>query len=103
MICVDKSLLASQARISAGHGVGRARERGEAEGFMKIVVDADSEHILGAALLGIVGDEVVHSLLTAMAAGVPYKLMQQTVPIRPTVSELIPTLLGQLALSVERV
>ena len=77
--------------------VGRARERGETQGFMKIVVDADSEHILGAALLGIEGDEVVHSLLTAMAAGVSYKLIQQTVPIHPTVSELIPTLLANLS------
>jgi pyruvate/2-oxoglutarate dehydrogenase complex dihydrolipoamide dehydrogenase (E3) component len=77
--------------------VGRARERGETQGFMKIVVDADSERILGAALLGIEGDEVVHSLLTAMAAGVSYKLIQHTVPIHPTVSELIPTLLANLS------
>jgi pyruvate/2-oxoglutarate dehydrogenase complex dihydrolipoamide dehydrogenase (E3) component len=77
--------------------VGRARERDETQGFMKIVVDGDSERILGAALLGIEGDEVVHSLLAAMAAGVSYKLIQQTVPIHPTVSELIPTLLANLS------
>jgi len=76
--------------------VGRAKERGETQGFMKVVVDADTEHILGAALLCIEGDEIVHSLLDVMAAGASYKVIQRSVPIHPTVSELIPTLLGQL-------
>jgi len=76
--------------------VGRARERGETQGFMKVVVDGDSERILGAALLCIEGDEIVHSLLDVMAAGASYKLIQRTVHIHPTVSELIPTLLDNL-------
>jgi pyruvate/2-oxoglutarate dehydrogenase complex dihydrolipoamide dehydrogenase (E3) component len=63
---------------------------------MKVVVDADTEHILGAALLCIEGDEIVHSLLDVMAARASYKVIQRSVPIHPTVSELIPTLLGQL-------
>ena len=76
--------------------IGRARERGETQGFMKVLVDAQTERILGAALLGIEGDEVVHLLLDAMAADVSYKLIQRAVHIHPTVSELIPTLLGTL-------
>jgi pyruvate/2-oxoglutarate dehydrogenase complex dihydrolipoamide dehydrogenase (E3) component len=76
--------------------VGRARERGETQGFMKVLVDAQTERILGAALLGIEGDEVVHLLLDAMAADVSYKVIQRAMHIHPTVSELIPTLLGTL-------
>jgi pyruvate/2-oxoglutarate dehydrogenase complex dihydrolipoamide dehydrogenase (E3) component len=76
--------------------VGRARERGETQGFMKVVVDAETERILGAALLCIEGDEIVHSLLDVMAAGAPYTTVQRTMHIHPTVSELIPTLLGDL-------
>jgi pyruvate/2-oxoglutarate dehydrogenase complex dihydrolipoamide dehydrogenase (E3) component len=76
--------------------VGRARERGETQGFMKVLVDAKTEKILGAALLCIEGDEIVHSLLDVMAADASYKTVQRTVHIHPTVSELIPTLLGQL-------
>jgi len=76
--------------------VGRAKERGETQGFMKVVVDADTERILGAALLCIEGDEIVHSLLDVMAAGASYKVIQRAVHIHPTVSELIPTLLGNL-------
>ncbi|MFL6662567.1 MAG: FAD-containing oxidoreductase [Rhizobacter sp.] len=76
--------------------VGRARERGEMQGFMKVLVDADSQRILGAALLCIEGDEIVHSLLDVMAAGAPYTVVQRAVHIHPTVSELIPTLLQKL-------
>jgi pyruvate/2-oxoglutarate dehydrogenase complex dihydrolipoamide dehydrogenase (E3) component len=76
--------------------VGRARERGETQGFMKVLVDADSERLLGAALLCIEGDEAVHSLLDAMYGDVPYTTLRRAVHIHPTVSELIPTLLGQL-------
>ncbi len=76
--------------------VGRAKERGETQGFMKVVVDADSERILGAALLCIEGDEIVHSLLDVMATGASYKVIQRAVHIHPTVSELIPTLLAHL-------
>ncbi len=77
--------------------VGRARERSETQGFMKILVDAESRHILGAAILGIGGDEIVHSLLDVMYAQAPYTVIQRAVHIHPTVTELIPTLLGSLA------
>ena len=76
--------------------VGRAKERGETQGFMKVLVDAQTKKILGAALLCIEGDEIVHSLLDVMAADAPYTVIQRCVHIHPTVSELIPTLLGQL-------
>lgn len=76
--------------------VGRARERGETQGFMKILVDAESKLILGAALLGIEADEAIHSILDVMYARVPYTVIQNAVHIHPTVTELIPTLLGDL-------
>lgn len=76
--------------------VGRAKERSETEGFIKVLVDADSEEILGAAILGIGGDEVVHSLLTAMYAKQPYTVISRAVFIHPTVSELLPTTLQNL-------
>ena len=76
--------------------VGRAREAGETQGFMKVVVDADSRELLGAALLGLNGDEIVHSLLDMMYARKPYTTIQRAVHIHPTVTELIPTLLGNL-------
>jgi pyruvate/2-oxoglutarate dehydrogenase complex dihydrolipoamide dehydrogenase (E3) component len=76
--------------------VGRAVEKGETQGFMKVVVNADSKRILGAAILGTSGDEAVHSLLDVMYAGLPYTAVQHGVRIHPTVSELIPTLLGEI-------
>ena len=76
--------------------VGRARERGETQGFMRVLVDAQSQRILGASILGIEGDEAVHVLLDAMVAGVPYTVIRRAVHIHPTVAELIPTLLGNL-------
>ena len=76
--------------------VGRARERGETQGFMKILIDAETEKILGAAILGIGGDEVIHSVLDVMYADAPYTIIQRAVHIHPTVTELIPTLLGNL-------
>jgi pyruvate/2-oxoglutarate dehydrogenase complex dihydrolipoamide dehydrogenase (E3) component len=76
--------------------VGRAREAGETQGFMKVLVDADSKELLGAAILGLNGDEIVHSLLDVMYAKKPYTTVQRAVHIHPTVSELIPTLLGTL-------
>ncbi len=76
--------------------VGRARERSETDGFIKILVDADSEEILGAAILGIGGDEVVHSLLSIMYAKVPYTVVSRAVHIHPTVAELLPTVLQNL-------
>lgn len=76
--------------------VGRARERGETTGFMKVLVDAGTQRILGAALLGIEADEVVQLLLLAMAAELPYTRIQRTMWIHPTVSELLPTLFERL-------
>ena len=76
--------------------VGRAVERGESQGFMKILVDAATKQILGAAILGLNGDEVIHSILDVMYAKAPYTLIQRAMHIHPTVSELVPTLLGDL-------
>ncbi|HWQ52516.1 MAG TPA: FAD-containing oxidoreductase [Bryobacteraceae bacterium] len=76
--------------------VSRAVEKGETQGFMKIVVDAQTCEILGAAILGTGGDEVIHSILDAMYAKAPYTTIQRAVHIHPTVSELIPTMLGEL-------
>ena len=76
--------------------VGRAREAGETQGFMKVLVDADTQRIMGAAILGMNGDEVVHSLLDIMAADLPYTVISRAMHIHPTVSELLPTLLQQL-------
>ena len=76
--------------------VKRAVEKGEELGFMKVVVDADSKAILGAAILGPGGDEVVHCLLDAMYAKVPCTVVQRAVHIHPTVAELVPTVLGEL-------
>jgi pyruvate/2-oxoglutarate dehydrogenase complex dihydrolipoamide dehydrogenase (E3) component len=76
--------------------VGRARERGETQGFMKILVDAQSKLILGAALLGIDGDEVVHVVMDVMYAGAPYTVIQRAMHIHPTVAEFLPTLLEGL-------
>jgi pyruvate/2-oxoglutarate dehydrogenase complex dihydrolipoamide dehydrogenase (E3) component len=91
---------ASGRRILVGKrmmaNVGRAKERSETDGFIKILVDADSEEILGAAILGIGGDEVVHTLLTAMYAKLPYTVVSRAVHIHPTVAELVPTVLQDL-------
>ncbi|MEO8103003.1 MAG: FAD-containing oxidoreductase [Betaproteobacteria bacterium] len=76
--------------------VGRAREMGETLGFMKVTVDAASKRILGAAILGVHGDEVVQELLAVMAAGLPYTHIHRTMHIHPTVAELLPTLLEGL-------
>jgi pyruvate/2-oxoglutarate dehydrogenase complex dihydrolipoamide dehydrogenase (E3) component len=76
--------------------VGRAVERGETKGFMKIVADADTKELLGAALLGASGDEVVHGILDIIYARAPYTVMQRMVPIHPTVSELLPTVIAEM-------
>ncbi len=76
--------------------VGRAVERGETAGFIKLVADTDTRQILGAAILGIEGDEAIHGILDAMNAATPYPVLQWAVPIHPTVSELIPTVIGGL-------
>jgi pyruvate/2-oxoglutarate dehydrogenase complex dihydrolipoamide dehydrogenase (E3) component len=76
--------------------VGRAVEKDETKGFMKVVVDAETSRILGAAILGTGGDEAIHGILDVISAGIPYTTLQQAVPIHPTVSELIPTMLGEM-------
>jgi len=76
--------------------VGRAVEKGEARGFMKMLVDAGDKHILGASILGVGGDEAIHSILDLMYAGSPYTILQQAMHIHPTVSELLPTMMGEL-------
>src|SRR5215469_7179362 len=76
--------------------VARAVEKGETQGFMRILVDGDSEEILGASLLGTGCDEAVHTILDLMYAKAPYTVLQRAMHIHPTVSELIPTMLGEL-------
>jgi len=76
--------------------VGRAVEKGETNGLMKVIVDAESQAILGAAILGVGGDEAVHGIIDTMSAKVPYTTLQRTMHIHPTVSELVPTILGEL-------
>ena len=76
--------------------VGRAVEKGESQGFMKVLVDAETKQILGASILGVSGDEVIHSILDVMYARAPYTVIQRAVHIHPTVSELVPTMLGDL-------
>jgi pyruvate/2-oxoglutarate dehydrogenase complex dihydrolipoamide dehydrogenase (E3) component len=76
--------------------VSRAVEKGDTRGFMKLVADADTKKILGGAILGISGDEAIHGILDMMNAGVNYTTLQWAVPIHPTVSELIPTVIGDL-------
>ena len=76
--------------------VGRAVERGETQGFIKVVVDAGTDAVLGAAILGIEGDEAIHSILDTMARGGTAADMRRTMHIHPTVSELIPTVFGEL-------
>ena len=76
--------------------VGRAVEKGETQGFMKVVVDAETQQILGAAILGLNGDEAIHGMIDLMYAKAPYTTIQRAVHIHPTVSELIPTMLGEL-------
>jgi len=76
--------------------VGRAVERDETQGFMKVIADADTRRILGAAILGVGGDEAIHGVLDLMNADQPFDTLKWAVPIHPTVSELLPTLVGDL-------
>ena len=96
----EKEARESGRRVLVGkrlmQNVGRARERSETDGFMKVLVDADTKEILGAAILGIGGDEVVHTLLAMMYAKAPYTVLARAVPIHPTVAELLPTVLQNL-------
>src|SRR5262249_45676619 len=76
--------------------VSHAREAGETQGFMKVLVDADSKELLGAAILGLTGHQVVHSLLDMMYARRPYTTILRAMHINPTVTALVPTMLGEL-------
>ena len=76
--------------------VSRAKEFGETRGFMKVLVDADNKEILGAVILGLSGDEVVHCVLDVMYTGKPHTAISRAVHIHPTVAELIPTVLQEL-------
>ncbi|MEM6108558.1 FAD-containing oxidoreductase [Mycobacterium sp. 050272] len=76
--------------------VGRAVEKGETQGFMQVVVDVETDQILGAAILGVGGDEAIHAILDVMSAKVPYTTLSRTMHIHPTVSELIPTMLQEM-------
>jgi len=76
--------------------VGRAIEKSETQGFIKILVDAESKSIMGAAILGTEGDEAIHCILDVMYTKAPYTVLQRSMNIHPTVSELIPTVLGDL-------
>jgi pyruvate/2-oxoglutarate dehydrogenase complex dihydrolipoamide dehydrogenase (E3) component len=77
--------------------VSRAWEKGETEGFMKMLVDAGSKQILGASFLGVSGDEAIHCIVDLMYAKAPYTVLQRAVHIHPTVAEFIPTMLEGLA------
>jgi pyruvate/2-oxoglutarate dehydrogenase complex dihydrolipoamide dehydrogenase (E3) component len=96
----EKEARASGRRVLAAKmpmsRVGRAKEAGETQGFMKALVDADTRELLGAAILGLNGDEIVHSMLDVMYAKKPYTTISRAVHIHPTVTELVPTLLQQL-------
>ena len=76
--------------------VSRAVEKGEPEGFMKVLVDAETKQILGASILGTGGDEAIHCIIDTMYARAPYTTIQRAVHIHPTVAELIPTVFGEL-------
>ncbi|MBV8743576.1 MAG: FAD-dependent oxidoreductase, partial [Xanthobacteraceae bacterium] len=76
--------------------VSRAVERSETEGFMRMLIDRDSKHIVGASLLGLNADEVIHTILDLMYAKAPYTTLQRAMHIHPTVSEYLPTMLGSL-------
>jgi pyruvate/2-oxoglutarate dehydrogenase complex dihydrolipoamide dehydrogenase (E3) component len=77
--------------------VARAIEKGETVGMMKVVADAETRRILGAAILGVGGDEAIHGILDMMTRRAAVDVLIRSVPIHPTVSELLPTLLGDLA------
>jgi len=88
----DPALISTMAM----ENVSRAYEKGEAKGFMKILVDRDSKLIVGASLLGLGGDEVVHTILDLMYASAPYTVLQRAMHIHPTVSEFLPTMMQDL-------
>jgi pyruvate/2-oxoglutarate dehydrogenase complex dihydrolipoamide dehydrogenase (E3) component len=96
----EHEAVAAGHKILVGHlpmsAVSRAYEKGETSGLMKLVVDSDTKAILGAAILGVTGDEVVHSILDLMYGKAPYTILQQVVHIHPTVAEFLPVLVSGL-------
>jgi pyruvate/2-oxoglutarate dehydrogenase complex dihydrolipoamide dehydrogenase (E3) component len=92
-IVSDRNVLTAKRPMTR---VSRAVEKGETQGLMNVLVDADSKEILGAAILGVGGDEAIHAITDTMYAKAPYTVLQRAVHIHPTVAELIPTLLGDL-------
>ena len=88
-----RRVLAGQRQMTR---VARAVEKGETQGFMRVLVDGDTKEILGASILGPGGDEAIHSILDLMYAKAPYTILQRAMHIHPTVSELLPTILGEL-------
>lgn len=76
--------------------VGRSREKGETQGFMKVLVDLQSKQILGATILGVNGEEAIHTIVDIMTTRAPYTTLQIAMHIHPTISELLPTLLDGL-------
>jgi pyruvate/2-oxoglutarate dehydrogenase complex dihydrolipoamide dehydrogenase (E3) component len=93
---VRKSGRPALVATMAMEDVSRAYEKGETKGFMKILVDAETKQIMGASLLGVSGDEVIHCILDVMYAKAPFTLLQRAVHIHPTVSEFVPTMLSDL-------
>jgi pyruvate/2-oxoglutarate dehydrogenase complex dihydrolipoamide dehydrogenase (E3) component len=93
---VRKSGRPALVATMAMEDVSRANEKGETKGFMKVLVDKETKQILGASLLGLSGDEVIHCILDAMYAKAPYTVLQRAVHIHPTVSEFVPTMMGDL-------
>jgi pyruvate/2-oxoglutarate dehydrogenase complex dihydrolipoamide dehydrogenase (E3) component len=87
------ALIATMAR----EDVSRAYEKGETNGFMKVLVDQETKQILGASLLGVSGDEVIHCILDVMYAKAPSTVLRRAMHIHPTISEFIPTMLEDLA------
>jgi pyruvate/2-oxoglutarate dehydrogenase complex dihydrolipoamide dehydrogenase (E3) component len=94
---VRKTSKSALISTKAMKDVARAREKGETKGFLKILVDQNSKQILGASILGLAGDEVIHGILDLMYAKAPCTVLQRAMHIHPTVSELIPTMMGDLA------
>ncbi|MBO0322246.1 FAD-containing oxidoreductase [Muricauda sp. CAU 1633] len=96
----ETEALKTNRKLLKGHRpfskIARARENGEENGFMKVIIDADTEQILGATILGLNGDEIIHGMLDLMYVKASYKIILNAVHIHPTVSELIPTMLGEL-------
>ncbi|MCL6267752.1 FAD-containing oxidoreductase [Flagellimonas myxillae] len=96
----EKEALKSTEKLLIGHRpfskISRAKENGEEKGFMKVIIDANTERILGATILGLNGDEIIHGMLDIMYAKASYRTILNAVHIHPTVSELIPTILGEL-------